>query len=235
MAAANSTSQALSARSNPNGHALALINGLSAQPAGFGWFSNPQVMGLITQESGSRMKDICGPDIDQILDKVGWQFIGAPLHKTLTNESGSAVAVGWTTLTSKGLNLSYVTATGYEGKGLAAIAIAYAILDYCEFGDYMHFPKRFPRGIDDIQIHAQFDATNHGSIRVAEKIGLQPCESLAFDVHLPDGPVKYIGSQAPFRKVIKRCIEIFEDSSGIPLESCQKEVHATHASQRPAR
>ena len=159
------------------------------------------------------MDDINGHNTKQVLAKVGWVYLEEPARALITTPGDEIAAIGWAAMTSRGLNLSYATAYDHEGRGLALIAIACAILVHSKVSSHM-------LGADpgQLQAHAQFRTTNPASKRVAEKLGLRPCRGLAFSVELPSGTVKYRGSQCGLSEVLDRCTEIIDQATAFPAD-----------------
>lgn len=138
-------------------------------------FLTPQTMKILCQPGETeRFEDIVGPNICNVMRKVGWQFIAEPLT-VLAFDSGSGrlAGAGWAApivLPSKsvGLNLTYAVQKSYEGLGIARACAALAGIcaaeqDLC--GDF---------------VNVQCSASNIGSMQVALSLGLCPYSKGSF-------------------------------------------------------
>jgi RimJ/RimL family protein N-acetyltransferase len=104
--------------------------------------------------------------------------------------------VGWVASTTRGLNLTYATASSVAGMGLAAAAVSVCILRYAQGVDQVMPPT--------LTVHAQFDEANAASEAVAAKLGLQPQAALGFDADWSGRLRRFEGREALFSVVCER-------------------------------
>ncbi len=166
-----------------------------------GWFDAPYIRALLDAESPERIKDIEGPDSDALIDYAGWSFIEEPLHAALLDGESHTLALAWIAATTRGLNLTYIVAESAAGKGLAAMAVAQAVMAYGERRvDRLSKPR--------LSVHAQYERANQASARVAARLGLLPTPQLAFEVS-KNGVIRYFeGSEAAWSTVFNQAITI---------------------------
>jgi hypothetical protein len=168
-----------------------------------GWFDAPYIRAMLDTESADRLRDIEGPQSDELVDRSGWSFAEEPLHVALVDPSDKAVAAAWIAATTRGLNLTYVVAHCAQHRGLATWVTAWAVLVYAKRG----CPDR---PLDTLTAHAQYDATNQASAGVAHRLGLLPEPLLAFTVG--SNPVRqFIGSEAPWSRVLAQAQQLQHD------------------------
>jgi RimJ/RimL family protein N-acetyltransferase len=163
---------------------------------GKGWLDAPEVRAMFDAESPERWRDIDGPESDDLVKLGGWAFTEEPVFAALWNEAGKVVAVGWVASTTRGLNLTYATASSVAGMGLAAAAVSVCILRYAQGVDQVMPPT--------LTVHAQFDEANAASEAVAAKLGLQPQAALGFDADWSGRLRRFEGREALFSVVCER-------------------------------
>lgn len=163
---------------------------------GAGWLDAPEVRAMFDAEAPERWRDIDGPESDELVQRGGWSFTEAPVFIALWDEAERVVAVAWIAATTRGLNLTYATASRVRGMGLAVAAVSVCILSYAHRAD-----KVLQSGLT---VHAQFDQANAASEAVAAKLGLLPQADLGFDAHWQGCLRHFKGSEALFSVACER-------------------------------
>ncbi len=138
------------------------------------------------------MRDIEGPESDDLVLYAGWTFIEEPLHVALMGEDSRALALAWIAGTTRGLNLTYATAHMSKQNGFATLAAALALISYSEQ------KKTKP----DISVHAQYEQANSASARVAARLGLLSSPALNFTINACGQSRIFAGSEAPLSAVL---------------------------------
>lgn len=164
---------------------------------GIGWFDAPYVRAMLDAESPERMRDIEGPQSDELILHAGWSFTEEPLHVALVPDLAAALAVAWIAATTRGLNLTYAVAHSAEGKGLATFLTAYAVVIYSQ-------QRASSASQAGLTVHAQFDRANEASANVAAHLGFVTEPSLSFTVANGNGCRLFVGSEASWLSVLTK-------------------------------
>jgi hypothetical protein len=162
---------------------------------GTGWFDAPYIRTMLDAENPERMRDIEGPESDELVERAGLSFTEEPLHAALVYNGSKTLAVAWITATNRGLNLTYATSHSAQRRGLATLAAACAVLAYGE--------QRISSSIKTaLTVHAQYDQFNRASACIAHHLGFTAEPSLSFNVTINGQHRTFVGSEAPWLSVV---------------------------------
>jgi hypothetical protein len=152
---------------------------------------------MLDAENPERMRDIEGPQSDELIRHAGWSFTEEPLHVALVPDRTVALAIAWIAATTRGLNLTYAVAHSAEGKGLATFLTACAVVIYGQ--QRTSFTRQA-----GLTVHAQFDQANQASANVAAHLGLVAEPALSFTVANGNGHRLFVGSEASWLSVLTK-------------------------------
>ncbi len=155
--------------------------------------------------------DLIGPNIGDVMRRVGWKYVGACtrvdafLPSAGRDATPRVVATGWAGPIraldgTPGINISYGVGASHRGAALSRL------LAYCAVAECMAHQVLAGAPLPTF-VNIQARTTNAASLAVASSLGVSACPEAGFIVPERGQPVEYLGFREPVVDFLGRGLE----------------------------